>query len=243
MARTSLATALATVVLALLAAPPPAARADETKTLRQEIDALKEGQDALRRELEELKALLRDRRDAVAPRRGHTIGVRVADAPFRGSAAARVTVVEFSDYQCPYCARHHRETLPQLERDYIATGKVRYVARDFPLGKHERARPAAIAAACADEQGRFWEMHDALFATPIRSREGAIALARRLGLDAERFAADLRDPTVRAEVDRQRALCGNAQVRGVPTFFINGRRMVGSRPRHDFQRVIDEERQ
>ena len=90
MARTSLATALATVVLALLAAPPPAARADETKTLRQEIDALKEGQDALRRELEELKALLRDRRDAVAPRRGHTIGVRVADAPFRGSAAARV---------------------------------------------------------------------------------------------------------------------------------------------------------
>ena len=98
--RRSLAMALAAVVLGLGAGQPEWARADEAKTLRQEIDALKESQEALRRELEEIKSLLLDRRETTsAPRKGQTMAVRVADAPFRGSATAKVTVVEFSDYR------------------------------------------------------------------------------------------------------------------------------------------------
>jgi protein-disulfide isomerase len=252
MARTSLATALATVVLALLAAPPPAARADETKTLRQEIDALKEGQDALRRELEELKALLRDRRDAVAPRRGHTIGVRVADAPFRGSAAARVTVVEFSDYQCPYCARHHRETLPQLERDYIATGKVRYVVRNFPVAAlHKQAVMAAEAAGCAADQRKFWEMHDRLFAEPT-----ALAVAdllrhvQSIGLDVPQFEQCLTGGSHGPAVRRDLADGQRAGVRATPTFFLGltepgqaelkaTRLLVGAQPYAAFRDAIE----
>ena len=89
--------------------------------------------------------------------------IGIGGNPALGDPAAPVTIVEFIDYQCPYCQGYAKNTFPRLKASYIDTGKVRYVARDFPLAKHERARPAAIAAACAGEQGWFWEMHDALF--------------------------------------------------------------------------------
>ena len=88
----------------------------------------------------------------------------VADAPSLGRADAPVTLVEFSDFQCPFCGRFFATTLPALKQDYIDTGKLRYVFRDFPLDQlHPNARTAAVAAHCAGEQGKYWDMHDVLF--------------------------------------------------------------------------------
>src|SRR5206468_10780677 len=88
----------------------------------------------------------------------------VADAPSLGRADAPVTLVEFSDFQCPFCGRFFATTLPALKQDYIDTGKLRYVFRDFPLDQlHPNARNAAAAAHCAGEQGKYWEMHDTLY--------------------------------------------------------------------------------
>ncbi len=92
------------------------------------------------------------------------IAVSLDDDPAKGSPDAPVTIVEFSDFQCPFCSRFFEQTLPQLEKNYIETGKVRLVFKDFPLDNlHPNARPAHIAAECADEQGMFWQYHDVLF--------------------------------------------------------------------------------
>lgn len=85
------------------------------------------------------------------------------DDPFIGNANAPVTMIEFSDYQCPFCLRFWSETLPQIKKDYIDTGKVKFVYRDFPLNIHPMAEPSARAANCAGEQGKYWEYHDKIF--------------------------------------------------------------------------------
>ncbi len=160
--------------------------------------------------------------------------------PHKGAPAerTRVTMIECADFQCPYTHRASK-TVDELvaRNDDLAFFHVH-----FPLGIFEHSRLKARAAVAAQRQDHFWSMHDALFAATIESDDEAIDLADRLGLDAPRFARDLADPAVAAEVDRQRALCGDAGVRAVPTFFINGRRVVGSIPAHEFQRVIDQER-
>jgi protein-disulfide isomerase len=151
---------------------------------------------------------------------------------------AKVTMIECSDFECPFSKRASG-TVDELlaHNDDLAFFHVH-----FPLGMFERSELEAAASVAAQYQGRFWPMHDALFAASIDSEDAAIELAGRLGLDTVRFAADLRRAATRAEVARQRALCKDAGVRGVPTFFINGRRVVGSIPVDQFQRVIDEER-
>jgi len=85
------------------------------------------------------------------------------DDPSIGSDDATVTLIEFTDYQCPFCARHFTQTFGQIKSNYIDTGKVKYVSRDFPLGFHQHAQKSALASECADDQGKFWEMHDVLF--------------------------------------------------------------------------------
>lgn len=87
----------------------------------------------------------------------------VDDDAVKGDANAPVTIIEFTDYQCPFCSRHFEQTFGQIESEYIDTGKVKYVVRDFPLGFHPNAQKAAEAAECAGDQGRYWEMHDQLF--------------------------------------------------------------------------------
>jgi protein-disulfide isomerase len=91
--------------------------------------------------------------------------VAIGDAPVKGNPNAKLTLIEFSDYQCPFCRRHAENTLPSLDKEYIATGKVRYVFHDFPLEAiHPQAFKAAEAAHCAGEQQKYWEMHGRLFA-------------------------------------------------------------------------------
>jgi protein-disulfide isomerase len=134
----------------------------ELQALRRELEALKAGQVRIERQLQELKDLLTTLLASRAPEPRELV-LNVDGAPSKGEKTARVVLIEFSDYQCPFCARHVRETLPQLEREYIQTGKIRYVTRDFPLPTHRHAFKAAEAARCAGEQGKFWEMHAQLF--------------------------------------------------------------------------------
>ena len=157
-----------------------------------------------------------------------------------GADATHVTMVECSDFQCPF-SRRAAGTVDELvaRNDDLAFFHVH-----FPLTQlHPHAELMARASVAAQRQGGFWKMHDALFLAPIDSEAAAIGLADRIGLDAGRFSADLRDPAVFRELDRQRKLCRDAGVRAVPTFFVNGRRMIGSLPVEDFQRAIDEERE
>jgi protein-disulfide isomerase len=160
--------------------------------------------------------------------------------PVRGAAFAPVTIVEFSDFQCPFC-RTVQPTLELVLSRY--EGKVRLVYRDFPLaGLHERARPAAEAAHCAGDQGRFWPYHDALYAGAAELlAEQLMDTARRLGLDMAVFEACVAARAHRDAVQRELDDGARFGVTRTPTFFINGRPLSGAQPFEGFARIIDEE--
>ena len=166
-----------------------------------------------------------------------------------GRADAPLTVVEFTDYQCPYCRRFQAATWPQLKRDYVDTGKVRFIVRDLPLSIHSNARPAAEAAHCAGEQGHFWPMHDALLQKDADLSPGGIASrAQSLGLDMARFracvAANKYESAIAANASHADAL----DIRGTPAFIVGkavrgdleGVRLEGALPYEDFQGVLNE---
>lgn len=171
---------------------------------------------------------------------GERVTLPTEGLPHKGAApaSAQVTMLVCSDFTCPYSERASHTVNELIDRN----DDLAFFHLHAPLRTVGAGAQAALAAAAAQRQGAFWPMHDALFRARIDSDRAAIDLAVRLGLDADRFAADLRDPALHAEVMRQRSLCTDAGVRGVPTFFINGRRLVGAQPIEAFQRVIDEER-
>jgi hypothetical protein len=117
----------------------------------------------------------------------------IAGAPFKGAPTARLTLIEFSDYQCPFCARHAGDTLAQVERDYVKTGKVKYVVRDLPIEAIDpQAFKAAEAAHCAGEQARFWDMHARLFASQAAlGVPDLLQHAGKLGLDTSRASGSV----------------------------------------------------
>jgi protein-disulfide isomerase len=162
-----------------------------------------------------------------------------ADVPSTGSARAPITMVEFTDYQCPYCHRAESVVEELLSR---YAGKLRLVHLDFPLEGHPGALPAARAARCAGEQGRFWDYHrDLMTSGGLLDETDLKARAARLGLKAGPFAACLAsgryDAAIRASVDRGVSL----GVNGTPAYFINGRMVSGARPIEDFAKIIDSE--
>ncbi len=160
---------------------------------------------------------------------GPRVDVKVAvrpDDPARGGARPRVTVIEFSDFQCPFCSR----AVPAVEEVEQAFGKdVRIVWKHMPLAFHANAMPAALAAEAARAQGKFWEMHDKLFANQQALSESIYAqYAKELGLDVARFEADRNAPATRKRVEEDLAAAGAAGVTGTPTFVVNGEVVVGS---------------
>lgn len=147
--------------------------------------------------------------------------VDVAGLPALGSDAARVAIIEVTDYQCPFCRTHFRETLPLVLREFVDSGEARYIVLDYPLPGHAEAGLAAIAARCAAEQGRYWPYHDRLFDSELTPGTGALlALGESLGLDSR----PLQDCLARLQADpfieQQRSLASGLGVRGTPTFFI-----------------------
>jgi|SRR5579863_1850045 len=180
---------------------------------------------------------------------GHAVQMRLgSDEQSQGRADAPLTVVEFTDYQCPYCRRFQAETWPRLRRAYVDTGKVRFIIRDLPLEFHAAARPAAEVAHCAGEQGHFWPMHEALLASDTQLTEDSVLrLAQTMGLDVAR----LRDCAMKDKYEP--AIAGNAAqaasigVHGTPTFIIGrtahgeleGVRIAGALPYEEFAAYFD----
>lgn len=164
-------------------------------------------------------------------------GINVSNDPKLGDPNAPVTIVELSDFQCPFCARFHEETFPALRRLY--GDQVRWIFVNRPFAAHQHAERAAIAAECAHRQGRFWEYAEALFAAQDDLGSGAIEdSAEAVGLDAEAFGTCLSNRETASEVNADIAEAERLGVDGTPTFYINGRRVVGAQPVGTFNQVI-----
>ena len=165
----------------------------------------------------------------------------VADAgrPARGPADAPVQIIEFSDFECPFCQRS-APTIARVLADY--GDRIRLVYRHYPLPNHPNARPAAEASACAAELGAFWQYHDRLFENQTRLAEGDLKQhAADLGLEAGAFNDCFDSRKYRQDVDADIAAADEAGVSGTPAFFINGRPLNGAQPYEAFRRIIDEE--
>ena len=181
------------------------------------------------------------------------VKISSGDDPVRGSSDAPITIIEFSDFQCPFCARFHAETLPLLLENYIDTGKVKFIYRDYPIqGSHPNAVPAAVAAECADEQGKYWEFHDKLFESQSQWNRietiDAVSVfsqyASEMELNMEQFDTCL---TTGKYIDEVREDLNDGQsygVSGTPGFFIGNDELgfvelKGAQPFENFQKIID----
>jgi protein-disulfide isomerase len=211
---------------------------DQLHALRTEVGALRKAVDDIHRV-------------AVRPRAPPApASITLDDDEVMGSAEATVALVEFSDFQCPYCRRFHSQTFPQLKESYIDTGKMRYIFRDFPLEQlHPQATAASIAANCAGQQGKYWEMHHELFMNQNRIGPALFTeLAESLELDSQAFATCLDDPAQKEEVEKDLAYGQSVGVRGTPHYFIGRiegdelvevKRVSGAQSYQAFANVID----
>jgi len=183
------------------------------------------------------------------------IQVSLDDDPVKGNPDATVTIVEFSDFQCPFCKRFHETTMPLIQENYIDTGKVKFVYRDFPLPSiHPNgAIPAALASECADEQGMFWEYHDKLFENQknweLLAAEDVAkefkAYSQELGLKTNQFNDCLNSEKYLDEVQKDYQDAVSYGITGTPGFFIGNEeigymKLTGAQPYSAFQRVLDQ---
>ena len=162
-----------------------------------------------------------------------------------GADTAPVEITEYSDFECPFCARFANLQMPAVRRQLIETGRVRWRFRDFPLPSHQYSRYASHAAHCAAEQGRFWEMHDALFRDHSwshrgRNPEGLVNdMARRVGLDFARYEECMAANRYAGRIEAARREGDARGVNGTPTFFVNGRRYGGLATSDAFKALVD----
>ena len=226
---------------------------EDTAALLKQLTEIQQEMKAMREEMIQIRQMVADLACAGARARPSPpplpASVTLGDDPVLGNAQAPVAVVEFSEFECPFCRRFHEQTFSKLKETYVATGKVRYVFRDFPLPMHAQAKAAAVAAHCAARQDAFWPMHDALFENQQRlGPELFPELARRLGLDGESFLACLSQPEAQKEVEGDIAYGQGVGVQGTPTFFIgrlkegqlvNPQRLTGAQPFSAFSEAID----
>jgi protein-disulfide isomerase len=248
-------TALAVLVLVastcLSVLPGSAQSSDELRALRKELEAIKEGQARLQKDVQDIKILLQGARVAApAPSQPANVVLTLDGDPAKGDKNARVVLVEFTDYQCPFCARHVRDTFPQIDTEYVKTGKLRYVTREFPLESiHPQAFKAAEAALCAGDQGRYWEMHDRLFANQrALMPEQLSSHAQAVGLDEAKFTRCLDGGAKAVKVRKDLADGAKAGVNGTPAFFLGvadgasvkvTRVIKGAQPFASFKEAID----
>ena len=164
-----------------------------------------------------------------------------------GNEKAKVTIVEFSDFQCPFCRSFFEGAYAQIKKDYIDTGKVRLIFRHYPLPFHSAARPSALAAECALEQGKFWQLHDKMFTEEAKKGTGTVAYgvpelktwASQIGLNMTQFNSCLDSEKYASKVDADSAAGAKFGVSGTPSFFVNGKLLVGAQPFAQFKALID----
>ena len=165
--------------------------------------------------------------------------VEIGDSPTKGPDSAKVTIVEYTDFQCPFCAKV-QPTLTQILEKYPQD--VRKVFKQHPLAFHKDAPLAAEASLAAGAQGKFWEMKEVLFNNQKQlQEENLIKYAQELGLDLEQFKSDLSTHKYKAQVDRETQEAVKLGATGTPAFFVNGRYLSGAKPLESFVKVIDEE--
>ena len=199
--------------------------------------------DAILQELKSIRELLEEQKEqqtrptqptSTAP---DTARVSVRDRPALGAGNAPVTVVEFTDYDCPFCKRFHESTYKSLSRDYIDTGKVRWVILDLPLPMHPNAGKAAQVAHCAGEQNKFWEMRQVLFdQAPVPGPEALSGFGKQLALDQETFNDCLADDRHLDQIDADSTAAAGIRITGTPSFivgksggdWVEGKKIIGA---------------
>lgn len=200
--------------------------------------------DEMLKELKAIHQLLEQQQTAVAAQPSQPVSDKVSMKVVPGMYSigqenAPVTVVEFADYQCPYCRKFQSDSFAELKKNYIDTGKVRFVSRDFPLDFHPNAGGAAVAARCAGEQNKYWEMREMMVAsTADLSPDSLKKFASSLNLDMARFQACLSDPKNNSAIQKDMADANALGVNGTPSFIIgktakdqiDGVRVVGAVP-------------
>jgi protein-disulfide isomerase len=161
--------------------------------------------------------------------------------PSIGPEDAEIVIVEFSDFQCPYCQRFHDETYQELLNAY--PGKIRFVYRNFPLppSMHPDAMSAAVASLCANDQNAYWQYHDKLFSGNGLNEKTYIQYATELGLNVEEFTACLSSGKHDDFIERDMDFSSNLGVQSTPTFFVNGLAIIGAQPLSSFTQLIDKE--
>jgi protein-disulfide isomerase len=247
--------------------PKREAVADAAKCLTREhelasksSDAVtKEQADAIVAELKQIRQLLEKQqaqlalamapKPAAAPAPPEKVQMNVGDGWYAiGRADAPVTLVEFADYQCPFCKQFHTAAYAELKKNYIDTGKVRFVSRDLPLEFHPFALKAAEAARCAGDQNKYWELRDALYANAAPPNDDVVKkAAESLSLDEKGFRACLDSDKYKADVQKDAVEAATLQISGTPTFVLaksakdklNGVRIVGAQSFATFQAAID----
>ncbi len=165
--------------------------------------------------------------------------VETGDDPSLGSADAPVTIIEFSDYECPYCRKWYTEAWPQIQKAY--PGQVRLVYRDFPLSFHANSQGAALAARCAGDQGKYWEYHDLLFSGAALGSDTYTSFANQLKFDMAKFQDCVSSQKYLNDVQADFQYGSSLGVTGTPTFFIDGIPLVGAQPFSAFKTIIDRE--
>ena len=155
-------------------------------------------------------------------------------------ASCQITIVEYSEFQCPFCERV-QPAVKRVMKEY--QGKIRWAVRDFPLGFHNRAKPAAIAARCAKDQGKYWEMYEELYKNQKNLSDADFKkYSSAIGLDGKKFDDCVAKPSKQLEIIESNARSGEkVGVSGTPAYFINGRRLSGALPYEEFKKVIDSE--
>jgi protein-disulfide isomerase len=178
------------------------------------------------------------------------VDVEVGKLPIKGDKNAKITIVEFSDFQCPFCKSFFDDTYGQIDQKYIKTGKVKFAYRHYPLTSiHPLSQISGESSECANEQGKFWEYHDKLFANQDTWSQQAEAdaitsftsYAGELGLDTASFQSCVESHKYKQAVVDDTNAGAKVQVDGTPAFFVNGNRLTGAQPFSEFERVIEEE--
>lgn len=212
---------LGLVLAGLFAVQPAWAQEPTNAEIKKEIQALTDAVKVLQQNMQELKTLMQQRGGPPAPPQNVTLDL--GNRPFKGKVNAPLTLVEFSDFQCPFCARHVRDTDTQIAKEYIDAGKLKLVFLDFPLEAiHKQAFKAAEAARCAGEQGKFWEMHDRLFDSQKdpNTFSNWTAHATTLSLKVPEFESCLSAGKYAAEIRKDLTQGQAAGVTGTPGFFL-----------------------
>jgi protein-disulfide isomerase len=227
--------------------------AGETESLRREVEELRANQEELEQELAELKEILAPVLDRL-PKPFRPQDISIGGSPSMGEESAKVTMIEFTDMQCPFCVRYFETTFPDIVKDYVSTGKVRYVSREFPLSSiHHEAGQAARAALCAGDQDKYWEMRGKIFSNRENlSEDDLTEYALDSGVEIEAWRACLAGDKYSDKIRNDLTTAARLGVSGTPSFVLGlsdpddatqfraVKILKGAVPFEHFQEAIDE---